>query len=379
MSQKQRQQILIKKFIQDNCTSEEIAELKEIIKSDNNFSLPHVQEIIELNKSKMKLPNEELEDIYQKIIEKGESRQNSVFKYSWIYYAAAVCVIVLLSTVFVQNIATNNETETGHEQFITLQTSNKSKVLNDKDTLDISNRKGEIIAKQTGNKIVYFPNAKITNSALTTLKVPYGKKFELELSDGSHIFLNSGSEISYPEKFPAEGERIINLKGEAFFEVAHNKESPFIVKVEGLDVEVLGTTFNVAAYAEDSSTDVVLVKGSVGMSKKGQELHGDAILKPGYKGVFNKENGNIYKEEVETEIYTAWRVGNIVFRNMTFNNILKKLERQFGYEIVNQNKNLGSETFNANFGKQPLEEILESFQKIYGINYSIKQDKIVIN
>src|SRR5690606_36367432 len=114
-----------------------------------------------------------------------------------------------------------------------------------------------------------------TNSdklAYNTLKIPFGKKFRLQLSDGTMVHINSGSTLKYPIKFIAGENRQVYLDGEAFFDVAKDKKHPFIVNADNLNVRVLGTHFNVSNYPEDAVTDVVLVEGSVGMYRSNEEF-----------------------------------------------------------------------------------------------------------
>jgi ferric-dicitrate binding protein FerR (iron transport regulator) len=214
-----------------------------------------------------------------------------------------------------------------------------------------------------------------------TLKIPNGKRFELELSDGTVVHLNSGTTLKYPVKFIAGENRQVFLDGEAFFDVAKDKKHPFIVNADKLNVRVLGTHFNVSSYPEDDLTDVVLVEGSVGMYNTNEEFNADknTILKPGYKGSFNKNNNHINTKEVNTDMYTSWISGGLVFRDINFAAICKKLERKYDVNIVVKNQKLANEKFNASFGDKPIEKILSYFDEVYGINYIRKDNVITIN
>ena len=120
--------------------------------------------------------------------------------------------------------------------------------------------------------------------------------------------------------------RAISFKGEAFFDVAENKNELFIVKSNGINVEVYGTKFNVRNYSEDFNSDIVLVEGSVGINNS--EVSELTMLKPGFKGSVDKENFRVTTSKVNTKIYTSWIGGEVIFRNETFSQILKKLERK---------------------------------------------------
>lgn len=174
---------------------------------------------------------------------------------------------------------------------------------------------------------------------------------------------------------------MVYLNGEAFFDVAKDKAHPFIVNADNLNVRVLGTHFNVSNYPEDSHTDVVLVEGSVGMYSKGQNFDPEknVVLKPGFKGSFNKASFAINTKEVTTGIYTAWIRGELVFRDMTFKNICKKLERHYNISIENNDAALANEKFNASFKDESIENIMSYFNEIHAMKYTINNNKVTIN
>ena len=202
----------------------------------------------------------------------------------------------------------------------------------------------------------------------------------MQLSDGTTVHLNSGTTLKYPVKFIAGENRQVFLDGEAFFDVAKDKKHPFIVNADNLNVRVLGTHFNVSNYPEDAVTDVVLVEGSVGMYNVKEEFDANknTVLKPGYKGSFNKQNNVIFTKPVITDIYTSWINGGLTFRNMTFKNIITKLERRYNVTIVNKNEKLANEKFNASFSDESIEKVMSYFNDIHGINYTIKNNQILI-
>ena len=380
MISQHRAKILIRKFIQDECTDEEIAELIRAIRQDENFELPQIEELLNLRNENYSLTPEEKVELYQFIREKAKIRKSSKFQKSYFVYAAAALIVVMLTTFLFRDLLNSANQLQPSQQLVRINISGDFQPLKDSDTLELKNSDGLIVGKQMGNRIIYNPSSASAtiSSHINTIEVPYGKRFELELSDGTQILLNSGSVISYPEVFLEDSIRKVSLSGEAYFNVTHDENHPFLVEAEDLNIKVLGTSFNVSAYPEDQTTDVVLVRGSVGMFEDQHALKKENILSPGFKGSFNRKSKNISQQEVETDVYTSWRDGRIVFRNMSFGNILKKLERRFGYKIEIENERLEKEEFNANFGRQSLPEILESFKKIYGIQYEIENDRVLI-
>jgi ferric-dicitrate binding protein FerR (iron transport regulator) len=125
---------------------------------------------------------------------------------------------------------------------------------------------------------------------------------------------------------------------------------------------------------------VVLVEGSVGLYTTSEQFdtNKNTILKPGYKASFNKKDSRIQTKAVITDNYTSWMEGRLSFKNLSFNDITKKLERHYNVTIVNQNKKLANEKFYASFGDEPIEKVLSYFNDIHGISYTIKNNEILI-
>lgn len=241
---------------------------------------------------------------------------------------------------------------------------------------------GKVVGQQNGKDLVYSGNGQSSKLVYNTLSIPNGKRFNITLSDGTLVHLNAGSSITFPVQFLRNRIRKVFLSGEAYFEVAHDKKNAFVVNANKLDVKVYGTKFNVNNYQEDKQTDVVLVEGSVSMSQSGLAAtkNNEFFLVPGYKGTFNKENKKISDEKVNTSLYTSWMTGNLVFRNESFENIIQKLERHYNVIIINNNKNLAHETFNATIetDHESIEQVFNYFKKVYQIEYRIVENKIII-
>ena len=242
---------------------------------------------------------------------------------------------------------------------------------------------GQVVGKQKGQQLVYSNDVDVAAETYNTLSVPYGKRFDLNLSDGTKVHLNAGSSLRYPVKFISGKIRQVFLKGEAYFDVAENKKNPFIVNAYELNVQVVGTEFNVVAYPENMNTDVILVEGSVGLYESIEEfdIAKNTMLQPGFKASFDKEHKTINTGKVNTTLYTSWIDGTIFFRNEPFDNIIKSLERQYNTIIINNNKTLGNETFNASIEveRESLEEVLNYFNKVYAIEYQVVNNKVIIN
>jgi ferric-dicitrate binding protein FerR (iron transport regulator) len=263
---------------------------------------------------------------------------------------------------------------------ITLQLENGDiKVIQENGTSKVVDDKGRVVGAQSGTHLVYNSSYIKEKLVYNTLKVPYGKQFEIQLSDGTKVHLNAGTSLKYPVKFVDGKTRQVFLEGEAFFDVTSDKKHPFIVNAEALNVEVFGTEFNVSSYPEDSTTEVVLIEGSVALYNENETLKEGVTIVPGTKGSHDKNDQSISVEKVNIELYTQWMKGSLIFRNSSFETISKKLERHYNMKIINTNEQLDKEIFNASFKEEPIDIILSYFKNSYDIKYRIEDNTIYIN
>lgn len=334
--------------------------------------------------------NPDIKTVKKALLKEIRKEKKKVQKYrlrSLMKYAAIAILFLGIGVLLQKNVFTNNNSKeiiVPKKDEITLKLGNGNiKVIAADGTSKVYDANGKVVGEQNGKELVYTNDPKATKLVYNTLSIPNGKRFNITLSDGTVVYLNAGSSMTYPVQFIKNEKRKIFLTGEAFFEVAHDKKHPFIVNANKLDVQVYGTKFNVSNYQEDDATDVVLVEGSVSMTESGSagKSKNEIFLSPGYKGTFIKDNKKISNEKVNTSLYTSWMNGNLVFRQESFENIIKKLERHYNVIIINNNKNLAKETFNATIetDHESIEQVFNYFKKVYQINYSIVENKIIIN
>lgn len=387
---------LISNYISKEINEKEFNELKNWLQEDlrhRQFFIDHLQIYKRVRRVQFaKILDEDAawNLIVSKLehpIQQNKAAKKTVFKSKYIKLIptfskyAAIAVFLLTVGYFYQSgyIASNKKVSIPSES-ITLKLENGTiKIINEDGTTQLLDAKGRIIGTQNGGQLTYNNDVEKETLVYNTLNVPYGKRFKIQLSDGTSVQLNAGTSLKYPVKFLTGEKRQVFLNGEAFFSVTKDAEHPFIVNSENLNVEVFGTEFNVSAYPEDTDTEVVLVEGSVGMYNNSQTIKEATMLKPGTKGALNKENRSISTKKVNTQTYTSWMQGGLFFRNMPFKNIAKKIERQYNMKVVITNKQLEDETFNGNFNEEPIETILSYFNDSYNINYSIKNNIVYVN
>ena len=305
-------QSLFKKFIKGNCTPEEYDQVLKFIQNKNNdFQLDkllHDDWALHLkNEQTIKPDTKLLDSIHHQIALKEKNPSRVIRIYQSLLSAAAVLIIGLIigSLFFIQS------------------------------------QKPEITAQN-----------------ITT---PYGGKTQFTLPDGSTVWLNSGSTFSYPDRF--EGERIVELTGEAYFNVEKQKQ-PFIVKTKFGEVEVLGTEFNVKAY-ENETFSTTLESGLVVFTTKyGKQ----ANLEPGMQVVFDDVNFKLRR--VDTKLFTSWKDGQLIFRDEPLQNIIAQLERWYNVEIELQDERIKNLKYNGTIEMESFSEVLELIKVTTPIKYA---------
>jgi ferric-dicitrate binding protein FerR (iron transport regulator) len=233
---------------------------------------------------------------------------------------------------------------------------------------------GYFYARHTGTLV---PEA----GAMKEKANPAAQQSRISLPDGSEVWLNYASTLHYPESFGGDVREVF-LEGEAFFEVVENANKPFIVHTKGVDIKVLGTSFNVKSYLDDETVETTLSTGKVLIEEKtsGTEAVGKepVVLKPSQKASFSKTTGQITLDEVDVRLHTAWKEEILVFRNEPYENVMKQLERRFGVKVYLPDQGEGDCGFTAKFQNEPLEDILEVIRRTTQIHYSLAENTVRI-
>ncbi len=376
----------IVKFVNKSANAEDLDVLEKWIQEPENQTVfkEFIKTHFAITMSLSNPDSDEIRDRLLKEIRKERSARYNAPLYTVLKYAALVVFVLGLGYLYQNGLfgTASEETLIPKEDAITLQLENGNiEVISADGRTQVVDSEGNIVGTQQGTRLVYDEETTVEKLVYNTLNVPNGKRFDVVLSDGTHIFLNAGTSLKYPIKFIQGEPRKVFLDGEAFFDVTTDAEHPFVVNAQALDVTVLGTKFNMATYREDSESEVVLVEGSVAMHSEedAPESEGTVLL-PGFKGSYDRSEGTFSTQKVNISLYTSWVSGNVIFRNAPFENIIKKLERLYNVTIVNNNAQLANENFNASIevDNESIEEVLHYFNKVYEIEYSIVNNKIII-
>ena len=299
------------------------------------------------------------------------------FSTSVLKYAAVILILLSAGYFVLQNNNKSKETFIAPENAITLQLENgEIQIIKDDGTSQVVDANGKVVGEQKGNVIAYNNSSSKETLVYNIIKVPYGKRFQLKLSDGTNVHLNAGTTLKYPVRFIAEENRQVFLDGEAYFDVTKDPTHPFVVTSEDMDIKVLGTHFNVTSYTKDQKTYTVLVEGSV-LAANNLIPNDQVLLKPGNRAYF--DNKNLKTEPVDVRKYIAWISGELMFIDDSFAVISNKLERNYNVEIINNYKALDDIMVTATFKNENIYEVLKTFQTYKAFDFTINNRVITIN
>ncbi|MCR8668733.1 FecR family protein [Aestuariibaculum sp. M13] len=291
-------------------------------------------------------------------------------------YAAVIIGVLMGSYIFFYNNNTNKIENTSNQ--IVLQLEDGSiKVVESEHSGAILDANGKKVSDQKNSQLIYTPKREEEEKlTYNTLKVPLGKTFGIVLSDGTKVTLNAGSELRYPINFIKKQEnRTVYLNGEAFFDVTTNTQQPFIVNTQDMDVEVLGTKFNVTSYRHDNKTYAVLVEGKVAAHNKIIN-QGVIELLPNQRVFF--KGSQLKTEQVNVDKYIDWKEGKLVFIDDPFKIIKNKIERKYGIKLNNTYSDLNDIMITATFENESIDQVLKTFQTYKTFNYTNKNGIVTI-
>jgi transmembrane sensor len=341
--------------------------------------------------SNLQLNEYELEDSYQYLKSSLPLKQETKVIRIWPRVAVAASIAILLGTgIFyftktkeqpVQVAEKPQEIAPGGNRGILTLSNGKQIVLADisaKDTIAKEGEEDEVTIKMGANGVItYIINPKADTSKadanlFNTLSTPTGGQYNIVLADGTKVYLNAVSSIKYPTQFNGD-QRIVELDGEAYFEVAKNKNKPFIVKSGDQDIEVLGTHFNVHAYDNESVVKTTLLEGSVAVSYKNQK----AILKPGQQSNVSDKFTKIAIKQVDTEAAIAWKNGRFKFDNADLKTVMRQLERWYGIKVEYRG-DVSDVRFNGGtFMNKNLSEVLKVLE-LSNIKFKVEGKTIIV-
>jgi ferric-dicitrate binding protein FerR (iron transport regulator) len=308
-------------------------------------------------------------------------------RFSYLKIAATILIILSVGVYFLWE-------QTNEDDYLFSQSYPKDQVpvllLTDGSRIQLDKNNSELVVidemdaiqinKDSIVKGISSSKGELERNRLNEVKVPYGTKTKLELSDGTIVWLNAGSRLAFPSEFKGSN-RTVHLEGEGYFEVAHDRDAPFFVKTKKMKVSVLGTKFNVSAYPSDKVVETVLIEGSVSLKTHDGLLSKNLVMKPSQKATFNLEHNEVevaYESDIEK--YISWKDGVFQFSNEDLSRVLRKVERYYNVDIKYDDRII--ETALPVSGKLDIgydvDTVMTILSHVARINYERSDNQIII-
>ncbi|MES2829237.1 MAG: FecR domain-containing protein [Bacteroidota bacterium] len=238
-------------------------------------------------------------------------------------------------------------------------------------------QQGNVTIRQAaGGKLVYDPSESGTETTamINKISTPRGGQYQLVLSDGTKVWLNAASSISFPVAFLGN-KREVSVTGEAYFEVAHNKSRPFVVSAEDQEITVLGTHFNVSAYNDDDFTSTALISGLINVKSKKSGIA--KVVHPGQAALSSLEDP-LSVEKVNTDDVLSWKNGYFQFDNQSIYSIMKIMTRWYDVDVEYRG-GASNERFGGTFSRgKNLSESLSNLEKLGKVHFKILPKKVIV-
>ncbi len=369
---------LIKKYLSGSASAEEINTIENYYSEFSND--PDVTD--SLNEDEI---NELKAGLRHKInngIARGETRVVPIYRKKYFQVAASILLVAMLSLFVTWKLrqepvklqAQNHDLAPGGNKAV-LTLADGSKV----DLGSIKNgvstiQPGAHIIKQSGELAYQAASDKTgpVQVSYNTLTTPRGGQYELTLADGTKVWLNAASSLKFPTVFTG-GERVVELTGEAYFEVVHNAKQPFKVKTSGQVIQDIGTQFNVNSYADETALTTTLVEGSV----KIFDTKGATIIKPGQQYLLKSDGGSLVKDDVDVDEATAWKNGMFQFNNADIKTIMRQISRWYNVDVEYRGE-VPASTYHGRISRNSNASAVLKILELSGINFTVEGGKIIV-
>lgn len=291
---------------------------------------------------------------------------------------------IYMSTVTVSENISTGEMLTQSSDEVKIITADGENILPDQMNVNDTYSTSEASISKTGTSTLKYSAAgddpeKKKKIAYNTVIVPRGKRYNIELPDGTTVWLNSDTEFMFPVRFRKDEPRHVKLRGEAYFEVTNDISSRFIVGTQGLNVIVYGTSFNVSAYSDIDISETTLVEGAVGIEVISEENGRVYRLEPSENAEVRRKDGLVEIKKVDTREYTSWKDGYLIFRDEEMNILGPKIERWYDIQLVYRTPDIESMRFSGTISEEKsLEHILGLIEKACNLSYQKKDDKVFL-
>lgn len=300
---------------------------------------------------------------------------------TWIARIAAVLIIGFFSgtlyyiaknTILTSTQVTEAEIQPGSSKALLLLDNGEAVRLELEENDSIVEADGTLISNSEGQ--LAYSALNTTETIYNVIKVPRGGEYQLILSDGTKVWLNSDSEIKYPVQFN-QNNRKVWAKGEVYFDVERDESNPFLVNVNDIEVEVLGTEFNIEAYPENESVITTLVEGSIKLKKAKDEL----IIEPDQQVITSTINDGFTVRQVNAKNHSLWKDGIFYCEAEHLSTIMEKLSRWYNVNIFYLNSSLKDKRFSVEVQRyENIDEVLNILSATNKVRFEINSNNIIV-
>ncbi len=381
---------LFEKYVNNSCTAEEMDRLFLLIADEHNLEVLD-GELKDLWKRRLTADGNgelNLDEKFSQLMEKaGSGRHTASIRKKirpriWYAAAAGIALIIAVSGFLSQKksgvqsalnpVAAQTDVQPGNNKAV-LTLADGSSILLDSSLNGKLAIQGNTEILKSGGKLSYvnssLPAAKTVFNTITT---PKGGQYQLVLSDGTRVWLNAASSLVYPTAFTGRERKVI-LKGEGYFEVARDETKPFKVEVNAMEVEVLGTHFNINSYQDESDIRTTLLEGSVKILQNGNSK----ILKPGQQASLNKSGQLKINEYADLEEAVAWKEGRFQFEKANIYAIMRQIERWYDVDVSYEG-NVSAHFVGTISRQVNLSQVLNMLQLTGEVQFRIKDKKVTV-
>jgi transmembrane sensor len=243
----------------------------------------------------------------------------------------------------------------------------------------VAQEAGIVISKAADGQLIYELKDKgqVTQNKINTLSTAKGETYQLHLPDGSRVWLNAASSLTYTAGLLKDGKRKVMLSGEAYFEIAKDKQHPFIVETDKQEAEVLGTHFNIKSYKDDQTVKTTLLEGSLHVTLLNAGKVGGKLLKPGEASVF-EQGSNIMVLQADMKETMAWKNGFFRFTAQPIDKVMQQIGRWYDIEVVYAGK-MPEEEFNGVIARNKnISEVLNMLSYANAVKFKVEGRRVTV-
>lgn len=385
-----RLQWLFQRYQQNECTPDELQELQQLIRDEANDAELNqlLSQSITADTASMDMDAAGADRLFDRIV--NADPQTTVVplvkrtaQWRWMAAAASIAILLGVGMYFLpgrkQQTASLpapvkkavNQIQPGRNAAL-LTLADGSTISLDSAANGPITAQGTVQVLKLNDRITYASGKAPAANAYNTLSTARGNQYQLQLADGTKVWLNAASSIRFPVAFDGK-ERRVSITGEAYFEVAHNASAPFKVSVNEMEITVLGTRFNVNAYSDEASINTTLLEGSVQLNAGAASKK----LKPQQQARLNEQGALTIAPNIDTDEIMAWKSGSFMFNEASIESIMRQISRWYNVDIVYRRK-LDGATFSGIVSRQtPLPQVLRILEA-GGVAFQINENQIII-